>query len=209
MIGKRVRLFTCVKCLMWDCIWDQLLTLISKQNSPEEEAELKKLKDIEKSVEQMAKKLEKVDGELTGLKNVSICLYYKSWIFFQRRFVLFSNVRVPVFSGFLGKRPPGRGAGETRPQSENSSWAVHEDSGADRCSGNLLWFWYLFLNACFIHVSHIANPWPAFLLTECPRKFQWLQDEEKGTCKDSAGKPFFTVVKMWWFKITEKTELFY
>ena len=43
-----------------------------KQNSPEEEAELKKLKDIEKSVDQAAKKLEKVDGELTGLKNVSI-----------------------------------------------------------------------------------------------------------------------------------------
>lgn len=42
-----------------------------QQNSPEEETELKKLKDIEKSVEQMAKKLEKVDGELTGLKNVS------------------------------------------------------------------------------------------------------------------------------------------
>lgn len=44
-----------------------------KQNSPEEEAELKKLKDIEKSVEQTAKKLEKVDGELTGLKNVRNC----------------------------------------------------------------------------------------------------------------------------------------
>lgn len=41
-----------------------------QQNSPEEEAELKKLKDIEKSVEQTAKKLEKVDEELTGLKNV-------------------------------------------------------------------------------------------------------------------------------------------
>lgn len=49
----------------------QILTIIYKQNSPEEEAELKKLKDIEKSVEQTAKKLEKVDGELTGLKNVS------------------------------------------------------------------------------------------------------------------------------------------
>lgn len=48
-----------------------MLTIIYKQNSPEEEAELKKLKDIEKSVEQTAKKLEKVDGELTGLKNVS------------------------------------------------------------------------------------------------------------------------------------------
>lgn len=47
------------------------MTIICKQNSPEEEAELKKLKDIEKSVEQTAKKLEKVDGELTGLKNVS------------------------------------------------------------------------------------------------------------------------------------------
>lgn len=50
---------------------DRILTMICKQNSPEEEAELKKLKDIEKSVEQTAKKLEKVDGELTGLKNVS------------------------------------------------------------------------------------------------------------------------------------------
>ncbi|XP_056148625.1 BAG family molecular chaperone regulator 1 [Lampris incognitus] len=45
------------------------LMMIGKRNSPEEEAELKKLKDIEKSVEQMAKKLEKVDGELAGLKN--------------------------------------------------------------------------------------------------------------------------------------------
>lgn len=46
--------------------------MLFKQNSPEEEAELKKLKDIEKTVEQTAKKLEKVDGELTGLKNVRI-----------------------------------------------------------------------------------------------------------------------------------------
>ncbi|XP_060730143.1 BAG family molecular chaperone regulator 1 [Tachysurus vachellii] len=45
------------------------LMMIGKRNSPEEEAELKKLKDIEKSVEQTAKKLEKVHGELTGLKN--------------------------------------------------------------------------------------------------------------------------------------------
>ncbi|KAK7945027.1 hypothetical protein WMY93_000755 [Mugilogobius chulae] len=45
------------------------LMMIGKRNSPEEEVELKKLKDIEKSVEQTAKKLEKVDGELTGLKN--------------------------------------------------------------------------------------------------------------------------------------------
>lgn len=52
-------------------IHDQILTTIFKQSSPEEEAELKKLKDIEKTVEQTAKKLEKVDGELNGLKNVS------------------------------------------------------------------------------------------------------------------------------------------
>ncbi|XP_066579527.1 BAG family molecular chaperone regulator 1 [Amia ocellicauda] len=45
------------------------LMMIGKRNSPEEELELKKLKDIEKSIEQTAKKLEKVDGELTGLKN--------------------------------------------------------------------------------------------------------------------------------------------
>ncbi|KAM9500582.1 BAG family molecular chaperone regulator 1 [Clarias gariepinus] len=45
------------------------LMMIGKRNSPEEEVELKKLKDIEKSVEQTAKKLEKVHGELTGLKN--------------------------------------------------------------------------------------------------------------------------------------------
>lgn len=51
-------------------------TVTSKQNSPEEEVELKKLKDIEKSVEQTAKKLEKVDGELTGLKNVC----FLSWL---------------------------------------------------------------------------------------------------------------------------------
>ncbi|MGH0158330.1 UNVERIFIED_CONTAM: hypothetical protein FKN15_060333, partial [Acipenser sinensis] len=46
--------------------------MIGKRNSPEEEAELKILKDLEKSVDQTSKKLEKVDGELTGLKNVSI-----------------------------------------------------------------------------------------------------------------------------------------
>lgn len=45
------------------------LMMIGKRNSPEEEAELKKFKDIEKTVEQTAKKLEKVDGELNGLKN--------------------------------------------------------------------------------------------------------------------------------------------
>ncbi|XP_064201827.1 BAG family molecular chaperone regulator 1 isoform X2 [Anguilla rostrata] len=45
------------------------LMMIGKRNSPEEEVELKKLKDIEKSVDLTAKKLEKVDGELTGLRN--------------------------------------------------------------------------------------------------------------------------------------------
>lgn len=54
--------------------WQAALFL---QNSPEEEADLKKLKDIEKSVEQTAKKLEKVDGELTGLKNVCLTCFYK------------------------------------------------------------------------------------------------------------------------------------
>ncbi|XP_033855375.2 BAG family molecular chaperone regulator 1-like [Acipenser ruthenus] len=38
-------------------------------NSPEEEAELNILKDLEKSVGQTSKKVEKVDGKLTGLKN--------------------------------------------------------------------------------------------------------------------------------------------
>uniref|UniRef100_A0A8C2BXF8 BAG family molecular chaperone regulator 1 n=1 Tax=Cyprinus carpio TaxID=7962 RepID=A0A8C2BXF8_CYPCA len=45
------------------------LMMIGKRNTPEEEAGLKKLKDIEKSVEQTVKTLEKVDGELAGLKN--------------------------------------------------------------------------------------------------------------------------------------------
>lgn len=71
LIGKRVR-----PLHVW-CLWRASVCVIKywqtlyKQNSPEEETELKKLKDIEKSVEQTAKKLEKVDGELTGLKNVS------------------------------------------------------------------------------------------------------------------------------------------
>ncbi|CAG5896541.1 BAG family molecular chaperone regulator 1 [Menidia menidia] len=45
------------------------LMMIGKRNSPEEEVELKKLKEFEQTVELTAKKLEKVDGELTGLKN--------------------------------------------------------------------------------------------------------------------------------------------
>lgn len=45
----------------------------------------------------------------------------------------------------------------------------------------------LFLSACFIFIWQTLN---CGLLTDCPRKFQWLQNEEKGTCKDSAGKPF-------------------
>ncbi|XP_057279008.1 BAG family molecular chaperone regulator 1 isoform X1 [Pezoporus wallicus] len=42
--------------------------LIGKRNSPEEEAELKKLKDLEKSVEQIANKLDEVNKELTGIQ---------------------------------------------------------------------------------------------------------------------------------------------
>lgn len=96
---KAGRAFTNVS-LTFNCTYNQILTIIFQQNSPEEEAELKKLKDIEKTVEQTAKKLEKVDGELTGLKNVSNQLWpckgfllcpasIKSWItahFFHRAF---------------------------------------------------------------------------------------------------------------------------
>ncbi|XP_015276199.1 PREDICTED: BAG family molecular chaperone regulator 1 [Gekko japonicus] len=42
--------------------------LIGKRNSPEEETELKKLKDLEKSVEQIAKKIEEVNKELGGIQ---------------------------------------------------------------------------------------------------------------------------------------------
>ncbi|XP_074844086.1 BAG family molecular chaperone regulator 1 isoform X2 [Carettochelys insculpta] len=42
--------------------------LIGKRNSPEEEVELKKLKDLEKSVEQIANKLEEVNKEFTGIQ---------------------------------------------------------------------------------------------------------------------------------------------
>ncbi|KAM9165755.1 BAG family molecular chaperone regulator 1 isoform 3-T3 [Pangshura tecta] len=42
--------------------------LIGKRNSPEEEAELKKLKDFEKSVEQIANKLEEINKEFTGIQ---------------------------------------------------------------------------------------------------------------------------------------------
>nr|KAF6432930.1 BAG cochaperone 1 [Molossus molossus] len=42
--------------------------LIGKKNSPEEEAELKKLKDLEKSVERIADQLEELNKELTGIQ---------------------------------------------------------------------------------------------------------------------------------------------
>ncbi|KAM9083366.1 BAG family molecular chaperone regulator 1 isoform 1-T1 [Megaptera novaeangliae] len=42
--------------------------LIGKKNSPEEEAELKKLKDLEKSVEKIADQLEELRKELTGIQ---------------------------------------------------------------------------------------------------------------------------------------------
>ncbi|XP_038626221.1 BAG family molecular chaperone regulator 1, partial [Tachyglossus aculeatus] len=42
--------------------------LIGKRNSPEEEAELKKLKDLEKSLEQIANKLENINKELSGIQ---------------------------------------------------------------------------------------------------------------------------------------------
>lgn len=76
-----------------------------KQNSPEEEAELKKLKDIEKSVEQTAKKLEKVGGELTGLKNVSKVLSFllNSSVPNVFLFVHVSNSPALTPQGFLAK----------------------------------------------------------------------------------------------------------
>ena len=42
--------------------------LIGKKNSPEEEAELKKLKDLEKSVEQIADQLEELNKDLAGIQ---------------------------------------------------------------------------------------------------------------------------------------------
>ncbi|CAI9619947.1 unnamed protein product, partial [Staurois parvus] len=44
------------------------IMLIGKKNCPEEESELKKLKDLEKSVEQIASKLEDVNKELSGIQ---------------------------------------------------------------------------------------------------------------------------------------------
>ena len=42
--------------------------LIGKKNSPEEEAELKKLKDLEKSVEKIADQLEELNKDLAGIQ---------------------------------------------------------------------------------------------------------------------------------------------
>uniref|UniRef100_UPI0039706E1E BAG cochaperone 1 isoform 1L n=2 Tax=Equus caballus TaxID=9796 RepID=UPI0039706E1E len=42
--------------------------LIGKKNSPEEEVELKKLKDLERSVEKIADQLEELNKELTGIQ---------------------------------------------------------------------------------------------------------------------------------------------
>jgi hypothetical protein len=72
------------------------LCVVSSQNSPEEESELKKLKDIEKSVEQTAKKLEKVDGELTGLKNVCSDTLYLHIIYIAFTFSTFFLLQTEV-----------------------------------------------------------------------------------------------------------------
>ncbi|XP_069769722.1 BAG family molecular chaperone regulator 1 isoform X2 [Narcine bancroftii] len=45
------------------------IMMIGKKNSPEEEAELKKLKDLEKSIQQLSHKLEEINVELTGIQN--------------------------------------------------------------------------------------------------------------------------------------------
>ncbi|KAM3928979.1 BAG family molecular chaperone regulator 1 isoform 2-T2 [Leptodactylus fuscus] len=44
------------------------IMLIGKKNCPEEETELKKLKDLEKSVEQIESKLDDVNKELSGIQ---------------------------------------------------------------------------------------------------------------------------------------------
>ncbi|XP_071077498.1 BAG family molecular chaperone regulator 1 isoform X1 [Desmodus rotundus] len=44
------------------------IMLIGKKNSPEEEVELKKLKDLEKSVEKIANQLEELNKELSGIQ---------------------------------------------------------------------------------------------------------------------------------------------
>ncbi|XP_043921532.1 BAG family molecular chaperone regulator 1 [Protopterus annectens] len=48
------------------------IMLIGKKNCPEEEAELKKLKDIEKTLEQVSKKLQELDSELSGIQKVNL-----------------------------------------------------------------------------------------------------------------------------------------
>lgn len=53
------------------------------QNSPEEEAELKKLKDLEKSVEQIANKLEEINKEFIGIQKVGMLPVFLSPIFVQ------------------------------------------------------------------------------------------------------------------------------
>ncbi|XP_072431611.1 BAG family molecular chaperone regulator 1 isoform X1 [Chiloscyllium punctatum] len=45
------------------------IMMIGKKNSPEEEAELKKLKELEKSTDQLSHKLEEINAELTGIQN--------------------------------------------------------------------------------------------------------------------------------------------
>lgn len=53
------------------------IILLNTQNSPEEEAELKKLKDLEKSVEQIANKLEEVNKEFTSIQKVcQLCVLF-------------------------------------------------------------------------------------------------------------------------------------
>lgn len=60
-------LFSCIVTL---CSVVVDIFLFNTQNSPEEEAELKKLKDLEKSVEQIANKLEEVNKEFTSIQKV-------------------------------------------------------------------------------------------------------------------------------------------
>lgn len=165
-----------------------MLTIIYIQNSPEEEAELKKLKDIEKSVEQTAKKLEKVDGELTGLKNVRIWVWRCKciWIgLFQIESSTITHLFFP--QGFLAKDLQAEALGKldhrVKIASEQFMKILEQiDALVIPFGGCVYW------SASSMHMSWVTY---AFF-PESSRKLQWLQNQEKGPCEDCAGKAFLS-----------------
>lgn len=140
-----------------------------EQNSPEEEAELKKLKEIEKSVEQMAKKLEKVDGELTGLKNVSTEL----WLEVSDCSVLqYICGEISVSSqGFLAKDLQAEALSKldnrVKVAAEQFMKILEQIDALVICFGFGNLCSSLLFYSCALHNKCSA----ASLLTECPRKF--------------------------------------